>query len=84
MLSQSDCSVQTVHEWTTKLVHIAIRGIHQVTMIHIIYTLIGAIFSKVVYMSPDIDNVAMSLYDIMVYIYVTEVVYMRYIQPAPA
>ena len=27
-----------------------IHGIHQVTMIHIIYTLIDAIFSKVVYM----------------------------------
>ena len=27
-----------------------IRGIHQVTIIHIIYTLIDAIFSKVVYM----------------------------------
>ena len=26
-----------------------IRGIHQVTMIHIIYTLIDTIFSKVVY-----------------------------------
>ena len=42
-----------------------IRGIHQVAMIQVIYTLVDAIFSKGG-------------------VYVMEVVYMRYIQPAPA